>query len=268
MTTLPTLVAQSTDDGWEWSNLFYLFILIVLPVVNKIKDKFVERSEAKRQEKGAAILPKARRVPKLRPVEPALPIAKALQPRAEPRRPAAPSRAGPPPTRPVGPAPTPPVARPASAARSVPPPVKLPTAEPSARAPQPPRPAPTPAQPVKRIARRRPAEPARIKPRVAERESVAGVNVKAADPRVDVHAADPRLQVRRADPSVKVATSRPAVDVHELVMAEVDDRPATGADILGGQVSAAEMRRAVVLSEILRPPLALRGPGGQPPGAL
>ena len=257
MTTLPTLVAQSTDDGWEWSNLFYLFILIVLPVVNKIKDKFVERAEAKRQEEGAAILPKARRVPRLRPVEPSLPIAKALQPRTEPRRPAAPSRAGPPPTRPVGPAPAPPVARPAAAARSSPPPVKLPTPESIARA-----------QPAKRVARRRPAEPARIKLRAAERESVAGVNVKAADPRVDVHAADPHVHVRRADPSVKVATSRPAVDVHELVMAEVDDRPATGADILGGQVSAAEMRRAVVLSEILRPPLALRGPGGQPPGAL
>ena len=78
-------LSQGSEDGWDWSSLLYLFILIVLPLVNAIKDKFVRRAEAKRQEQEAqrrAGRAARGRVPALRPVEPAVPPAKPMPHRA------------------------------------------------------------------------------------------------------------------------------------------------------------------------------------------
>ena len=104
------------------------------------------------------------------------------------------------------------------------------------------------------------APPGRRKAPAVRRQSVAGVDVERAAPVVNVHEADPTAHVRQADPDVKVTTGRPRVDVHEVTVAEVAEEIATGADIIGGALTPAQMRRVVLLSEILRPPLGLRGP--------
>ena len=98
--------------------------------------------------------------------------------------------------------------------------------------------------------------------------SGAGVDVESAAPQLDVHAADPRVRVSRADPSVQVSAGRPQVDVHELTIAESAEGVSATMDFSSDSLSRAELRRAVVLSEIFRPPLAIRGPGGLPRGEL
>jgi hypothetical protein len=94
------------------------------------------------------------------------------------------------------------------------------------------------------------------------------VSVDSAAPKVDVHAADPRVRVTTAAPTVEVAAWRPKVDVHELTVAEIAEEPAGLMDFSSASLSRAELRRAVILSEVFRPPLAIRGPGGLPLGAL
>ncbi len=221
-------IAQLTDNGFDWSNLFYLFILIVLPVVNKIKDVFVERAESKPQGKDGGSAAKGRRVPKLRPVEPTLPIAKPLRVGLTEEKPAPPA----------------PVARPVPNQPPPPPPVQHPAA---ASAPQP------------RLKRRK--RQAAIQPTLAKRHTVSGVKVGAADPSVDVHAADPTVRVRQADPAVNVSASRPAVQVRDVIVADVDEEAVSGTHLVGS-ISAIDLRRAVIMSEVLRPPLALRSAGG------
>ncbi len=244
----PQLIAQVPDDdgGAGWKSLFYLAIFIVVPIINAIKDKFVKRAEEK-QALAAEVIEDDADLPSP-PVktglENKLPIAALLKPEAgaTPRMdapaatPARPAR----PTAPPRPSSPPPQARP------------LPSAAPTPG----PRPAPG-GRPQPRPAARRPqqASPTR---RVVS--GMDGVDVHAADPRVDVHLADPRVDMGRVDRSVPDA-------VHEAKSSTItsDDAPGAGVLPVGGSLvpedlSPAAMRRAIVLSEILQPPLALRDP--------
>ena len=92
--------------------------------------------------------------------------------------------------------------------------------------------------------------------------------METAAPSIDVHAADPRVKLRREREAVDVKASRPEIDVHDIITAEVVEAMPVGADILGERLTPSQMRRAVVLSELLRSPLALRGAGGWTPGAF
>ncbi len=245
--------AQVPDGGFEWGNLLYLLVLIVLPVVNAIKDKFVERAQAKQDTKRATNAPRGQRLPKLRPIEPSLPQAKpfTVKPTAPPsaQQPVAPAGT----VRPVVPTGTPPIAR--VAPRRVAPPSQ---AAPAPRVPPIPAP-PPPARPAG-PQRRRVSKPVPGQP-VTEPSAVAGVAVERAAPRLDVHDAAPTVRVRGTRPQVDVRAGRPVVDVHGVVLARADEGP--GAVAVGfGEMTPAELRRAVVLSEILRSPVALRGPGG------
>ena len=67
-------LAQVPDEGPRWSWLLYLLILVVFPVINAIKDKFVQRAQDKADEK-----PKLPTVPTGRPAAGELPVAKAVE---------------------------------------------------------------------------------------------------------------------------------------------------------------------------------------------
>jgi hypothetical protein len=252
------MVAQIPDEGegGAWKYLIYLVIFIVLPLLNAIKDAFVKRAEKKREEaaRESLSLPTP---PKMEPVEPKLPTAKALRPqrdarpasRVETASPARPSPRAEPRRRPQ--ADVVPRPRPAQAPRAEAPPRAAPRPVPPPPRPQPPR------GPVKQ-----PARPA------AKVSHVAGVDVHAADPTIDVHGADPRIRTREEAAAIKDKPTQPRVKVHDLVTTgEAVGLPA-GADLVAGAVSAVELRRAVVMSEILRPPVALRGRGWLPPPLL
>lgn len=253
-------IAQELEDdgGGGWSRLLYLAIFILIPLVNAIKDKFVRRAEEKRAEQAAADMSQATTRPTLRPVQPKHETAKPLSP-----RPVARTRAegpGPGQAKPLGPVRAAPRPAPARPVPSAPPQKRMP---PMAR---PPRPAPQPtprAVPLQEHVVREPAKPVRQavarKQEVRRRRSaVSGVDVHGADPTVDVHGADPTVRVRAAKPKTKVRQAVPAVDVQEAALAGPEAGPRPGAGVFDERPTPEQMRRAVVLSEILRPPLALR----------
>lgn len=247
---LPVQLAQGRGPDSDWGQLLWLLVLVVLPVINAIKDWYVRRAENAKQEQTGPGQRQPRSVPRLRPVEPKLPPARAWEPESAPR-----------PLSEVGPAPAAkPVAAPAPIARQATP-RPAPTAAPPLRSPR-----PQPAPPAKVTLKTNPALPASGGAPRPRRESVAGVAIETAAPSVDVHAADPTIKVRREKKAVDVSTGRPAVRVHDIVTAEVLEAIRTRTDILGVRLTPVEMRRAVVLSEILGLPLALRGAGGWAPG--
>jgi hypothetical protein len=243
------------DDGRGWGSWYYLLVLIILPVVNAIKDKYVKRAEQKRAEQTMGQASDLSARPKIRPVEAKHETAKPLRPR------------------PVGPAvaqaPHPPVAKPLQPKRVTPRPARpmparaapapagpKPRAKPPSAAPKPvhragrpqERVAPVPARPAKQPVART-AEPP------GKRSAVAGVDVQVADPTVDVHGADPKVSVKAARPRADVREADPAVDVHGIASAEA---PGLALEELGEHLTPEQMRRVVILSEIFRPPLALR----------
>ena len=80
------------DEGGGWGRLAWLLILIVVPLVNAIKDWFVKRAEEKRVEEAAGEASKKAAQLELRPVQPKLKTAKPLRPGAAIPRPAASTR--------------------------------------------------------------------------------------------------------------------------------------------------------------------------------
>jgi hypothetical protein len=246
------------DNGRGWSRLLFLAIFILIPLVNAIKDKFVRRAEEKRAEQAAAGMSETTTRTKLRPVQPKHEMAKPLGPRPVTRTRA--EGPGPREAKPLGPAEAAPRPAPARPVPSPPPQKQMP---PVAR---PPRPAPQPtprAVPLQERVVREPAKPVRQavarKREVRRRRSaVAGVDVHGADPTVDVHGADPTVRVRAARPKAEVRQAAPAVDVQEAALAGPEAGPRPGAGVFDERPTPEQMRRAVVLSEILRPPLALR----------
>jgi hypothetical protein len=266
----PNLIAQMPDDdGRGWYNLLILLVVIVLPVLNAIKDKFVERSEKKRAQRDteeASPPSGAPGIPMAKPVQaqkaegwfvklPGVPGAEPAVMRGAPPQPVVKKRV---PSPAPSPQPTaeakPPLPRPASRVPVVP-------AEPKPAAPRPAPPA----------AEAKPPGPVPAESDRAElvRKSLVGVHaadprvdVATATPHVDVHAADPRVDVREVDPHAPVWRGEP---VAEEAVARPDETgqalPAEPA-LLGRALTRAQMRRAVALSEILRLPVGLRGPGG------
>jgi len=248
MLAASTQLAQVLGEGrGDWSWLLYVLIIIVFPVVNKIKDKFVQRAEEQKAEADGGLGSVGPRP--MRRVEPKHETARPLggvRTRSAPPRPA----------QLVQPAP-------ARAQPAAPPAVRRP--QPKAR---PPMPAPHPAQPDRArpeqvapppagpVARARPAQSARTKS-PAKRSAVAGVNVHSADPRVDLRSAEPKIRLRQ--PTVDIRAADPTVDVRETARTGPDGLLEAGLEGFVGQVTPQELRRVVVLSEIFRPPLALRG---------
>ena len=246
------------DNGRGWSRLLFLAIFILIPLVNAIKDKFVRRAEEKRADQAAAGMSEAVTRPALRPVQPKHETAKPLSPRPVARTPGETAR--PREAKPLGPAGAAPRPAPARPVPSPPPQKQMP---PVAR---PPRPAPQPtprAVPLQERVVREPDKPVRQavarKQEVRRRRSaVSGVDVHGADPTVDVHGADPTVRVRAARPKAEVRQAVPAVDVQRAAMAGPEAGPEPGAVFFDDRPTPEQMRRAVVMSEILRPPLALR----------
>ena len=256
----PAALAQIPNDGEGpgWSYLFYLAVFIILPLINALKDKFVERAEKKRAQADSEQL-RLPHVPDGRPGESRLPSARRLEPgqrtRQAPRRPAA----GPMPDHDVGPAPMArPAARPSQPARPAPsPPAEKPQVATVPVAKRPPAKAKKPAAPAAR-----PERPA------AARAHVAGVDVHAADPCVRVQEGDPKGRVHDQVEAIRARPARPSLRVGDAARTGTVEPVPVTVDLVSGPVSVAEMRRAIVLSEILQPPVALRGVRWQPPPML
>ena len=222
------LIAQvSSDEDGALGKLVWVAILFVLVLGNALKDKWVEREEKQKAEKSLEKRP-LKSPPKMRSGTPALPTARVIRSQGT-----------------AQPSPAAPVVVPVGPSQ-----VKL--AEPPAPqiVPAPPAPQPVPV-PVPQIART---------PQSVQRGRVAGVDVHSADPTVDMHGADPRVRMRRAEPQLRVRSAEPGVSVHDLAAAVEVESAASG--FFGTTPTPEDMRRAVVLSEILRPPLALRGRSG------
>lgn len=240
-------IGQVSDEGPGWSWLLYLLIFIIFPVINAIKDKFVERAQKKDGEgdlkSGLPIVPTQRRagteLPVAKPVEPQKgPAFRIEPPQATPQELA--KRRAP------APAPRP---QPAAEARpATPRPVPVPRPHPAVEArPTTPRPAPR----------------ERVTPKAAptEKPTRTLADVHVADPRVDIHAAAPGVDIRGADPGDVIHEAEPVI---EGVIAEPDAAVGplpVGPVILGRPLNRQELRRAVVLKEIFSPPIGLRGPG-------
>ncbi|MCP4250067.1 MAG: hypothetical protein GY778_23745 [bacterium] len=267
-------IAQGLDDGsWDkFKPLAYLLIFIVIPIVNVIKDKAVKRAEEKRAAEAARRKIQAGKETGLPRVEPKHQAARPLHA----QRLGQPGRA------------TPPI-RPASSAQG--PKVSLPvrpgteSTAPHAEGPQPPAPPPPPPTPIRirRLpgeraepktprmrpapARPAPAPMARAAPKPATPKQKKAAPKRKPEPRpvkeLDVGQAAPQVNVHAADPAVRVSSARPLVDVHasdpKVDLKRLRDTAAPGLVEVGSDsMTAEQMRRAVILSELLRPPVALR----------
>lgn len=253
-------IAQASDDGaWDrLKPLAYLLIFIVIPLVNAIKDKAVKRAEEKR---AAAALGrsapngKQTRLPRVEPKH------QTARPFGQPAR-ATPS------ARKAGLQQEPKLALPARPGRGrqapPPPPQQTPTRIrrlPGERADRKvPRPRPAQAHPApvpQARAAPKPAKPKQKKPAEPDRpgrRAVRAVNVGDTNLRVDLHSVDPKVRVSLARPLVDVRASDPKADLGRVRAASVPGLVKIGSEAL----TAEQMRRAVILSELLRPPLALR----------
>ncbi|MFQ5492430.1 MAG: hypothetical protein ACE5GE_17105 [Phycisphaerae bacterium] len=245
-------LAQDLDNGRGWGGLLYLLILIVLPIVNAIKDRYVERVAGNKKKPIAGADPQSRRTPRLRPVEPNLPTAKPLRPPG-PRPPTGPTRA--PRLRPVQP--------PAKTDQDAPIAIPIP---PFAKAPRPPvRPA-RPARPPAKASPEARARAAKLAhARMIEQHSVGGIHTSEVAPNIDLHAADPTVKVHDVDPDVHVGDLGIGVNVHELTDLAVPDLLPRGRQLVMGRLTAARMREAIILNEVLGQPVGLRDPM-KPPG--
>jgi hypothetical protein len=76
---------------------------------------------------------------------------------------------------------------------------------------------------------------------------------------VDVQAVDPAVNLRSVKPVAKTRLAAPAVDVRASAASDSAAELDYTLQIIEERLTAAQMRRAVVMSEILRPPLAMRG---------
>ncbi|HUU83215.1 MAG TPA: hypothetical protein VM243_06890 [Phycisphaerae bacterium] len=238
-------------DGFAWHNLLYLLIIIIVPVLNAIKDRYVERTQSKaaRAKKGSKLpdIPKASRaqsgLPMAKPVvlrkgsgfqiEPpqvpgAMPGPSTARAQATPQevarrraRPAAPRPAPTAETRPTAPRPVP--------APSIPP-----------------RAAP-PAKPRKSLADVRAADP--------------HVEMRRAGPRVDVRAADPGIDLRKADPTAELLDAEPVIEATPAAADSAAAAMPIGPSVFGRRLTREELRRVVILKEIFGPPVGLRRPG-------
>lgn len=243
---LSHILAQlAQDEGRGWGGLIYLVILVILPIINAIKDKYVKHIEEKKKE-GSPPQP----APGLRRVEPKLPMAKALPPTGRSSRSPRPTPV--PNLRPVQS--SPPVDRDVPVAIPIPPAVQGP------RPPTSPSQAPRPKRPAKPSPEERSRVAKLAHARMIERHSVGGVQVSELVPDVDVHMADPTVNVSDASLSVDLSEHRIRINLHELIDVAVPDLVPRGRKLAMGRLTAARMREAIILNEVLGRPVGLRDP--------
>ncbi len=225
------MLAQE-GDGANWTSLLYLVIFLVLPLMNKVKDKYIEWSQGTQPEKGRTAPPERPvRIPNLRPTDQAVPPAEAFKKMRAKLETAAQAAS--------------------AAAKHAGPQIK-----PSVHGP------PAPPKPVAR--KRPPAEGQAQEHRLAELAAQIQVIESEPTPATPQGAkpmppAERRVDIHDADLHVNLAANRPAISAHEMSTqrAVIDSEIARPSHSFEG-LSADQMRQAVLLSEILRPPLALR----------
>ena len=211
-------------QGSDWKSLIYLLLLLVLPVLNGIVEWFKKRAESKRQQNEAEEIEVI-----VEDDEP--PVYRPFEP--------------PKPARPIATAPPPP---PIKEAR--------PFAAPPVAAP-PPRPAPIPVvrpvTPTPRTVQPRPAAPARP---VVQPENPYAVTYEADYDVVYEADYDAAYEAQRAKRlAMKQTPAKPKPPAG----------PPPARKLLAGEpLTRANLRRAVILSEILSPPVALRNESNAP----